>query len=71
MNIIHIIGTFLQQMSFIYALHKRFKCSGLNDILVTAGIVVQGWVDHALRDRHNWYGVWRVILIQKRLSQIL
>ena len=42
MNIIHIIGTFHQQTSFIYALHKRFKCSGLNAILVTAGIVVQG-----------------------------
>ena len=42
MNIIHIIGTFHQQMSYIYALHKRFKCSGLNNILATAGIVVQG-----------------------------
>ena len=75
MNIIHITGTF-HQMFFIYALHKRFKCSGLNDILVTAGIVVQGSVDQTLRDRHYWHGVccillWRDILIQKRLSQFL
>ena len=42
MNIIHIIDTFHQQMCSIYALHKRFKCFGLNDILITAGIVVQG-----------------------------
>ena len=41
-GIIHIIGTFHQQMSFIYALQKRLKCSGLNDILVTAEMVLQG-----------------------------
>ena len=76
MNIIHIIGTFHQQMSFIYDLHKRSRCSGLDDILVTAGIVVQRSVDQALRNRHCGCGVcciflWREILIQKCLSQIL
>ena len=75
-NIIPIIGTIHQQMSFFYALHKRFKCSGLDDVVVTAGIVVQGSVDHVLRNRHYWCGVcwiflWREILIQKCLSQIL
>ena len=76
MKIIPLIGTFHQQMSSIYALHKRFKCSGLDDILVTAGIVIQGSVDQALRDRHYSRGVccillWREILIKKCLSQIL
>ena len=68
MNIIHIIGTFHQQMSFMYALYKRFKCSCLNDILVTAGIVLQGSVEQVLRDRHYWCGE---ILIQKHFNQIL
>ena len=75
-DIIPILGAFHQQMSFIYALYKRFKGSGLDDILVTAGVVVQGSVDQALRGKNYRRGVrcillWREALIQNRLSQVL
>ena len=75
-DIIPILGAFHQQMSFIYALYKRFKGSGLDDIPVTAGVVVQGSVDQALRGKHYRRGVrciflWREALIQNRLSQVL
>ena len=75
-DIIPILGAFHQQMSFIYALYKRFKGSGLDDILVTAGVVVQGSVDQALRGKHyrrgvRWILLWREALIQNRLSQVL
>ena len=45
--IISILGAFLQ-MSYIYAIYKRFKGSGMADTLVSAGIVMAGSVDQAL-----------------------
>ncbi|KAK1899167.1 hypothetical protein KUDE01_018689 [Dissostichus eleginoides] len=36
-DIIPILGAFHQQMSYIYAIYKRFKGSGMADTLVTAG----------------------------------
>ena len=38
--------------SFIYAMDKRFRGSGLSDILVTDGVIAEGSVDHALRGKH-------------------
>ena len=75
-NIIPIIGAFHQQMSYIYAIYKRFKGSGMADTLVAAGVVVEGSVDQALRGKHYRRGVrcillWREALIQKRLAKIL
>ena len=75
-DIIPILGAFHQQMAFIYALYKQFKGSGLDDILVTAGVAVQGSVDQALRGKHYRRGIrcillWSEALIQNRLSQVL
>ena len=75
-DIIPILGAFHQQMSYIYAIYKRFKGSGMADTLVTAGVVVEGSVDQALRGKHYRRGVrcillWREALIQKRLREIL
>ena len=47
-DIIPILSAFHQQMSYIYAIYKRFKGSGMADTLVTAGVVVEGSVDQAL-----------------------
>ena len=46
------IGTFNVQMSYIYAIYKRFKGSGISDLLVAAGVIADGSVDHALRGKH-------------------
>ena len=48
-DIIPILGAFHQQRSYIYAIYKRFKGSGMADTLVTAGVVVEGSVDQALQ----------------------
>ena len=75
-DIIPILGAFHQQMSYLYAIYKRFKGSGMADTLVTAGVVVEGSVDQALRGKHYRRGVrcimlWREALIHKRLRDIL
>lgn len=75
-DIVPIRGAFHQQMSYIYAIYKRFKGSGLADCLVTAGVVVEGSVDQALRGKHYRRGVlcimlWREVLIHERLKKIL
>ena len=75
-DIIPILGAFHQQMSYIHAIYKRFKGSGIADTLVAAGVVVEGYVDQALRGKHYRRGVrcimlWREVLIHQRLKQIL
>jgi hypothetical protein len=75
-DIVPILGAFHQQMSYMYAVYKRFKGSGMADTLVTAGVVVEGSVDQALRGKHYRRGVrciqlWREALINKRLPKIL
>ena len=47
-DIIPTLGAFHYQMSYIYAIYKRFKGSGLADTLVSAGVVVEGSVDQAV-----------------------
>ena len=72
-DIIPILGAFHQQN--IHAICKRFKGSGIADTLVAAGVVVEGYVDQALRVKHYKRGVrcimlWREVLIHQRLKQI-
>lgn len=45
---IPILGTFHHQMSYIYAIYKRFKGSRMAETLVTAEVIVEGSVDQAL-----------------------
>ena len=46
-----VIGAFHQQMSFIYAIYKRFLGSGISDVLVAAGVIVEGSVDQSLKGK--------------------
>ena len=43
--------------SFIYAIYKRFKRSGISGVLVAAGVIANGSVDQALRGKHFKRGV--------------
>ncbi|KAL8565961.1 hypothetical protein ACOMHN_054946 [Nucella lapillus] len=75
-DITPIVGAFHQQMSYIHAIYKRFNGSGMSDTLVTAGVIVDGSVDQALRGKHYRRGVrcimlWREALIHQRLKDIL
>ena len=75
-DIIPILGAFHQQMSYIHAIYKRFKGSGISEILVSAGVIVEGSVDQALRGKHYRRGLrcimlWREVLIHKRLTKLM
>ena len=75
-DIIPTLGAFHQQMSYIYAIYKRFKGSGLSEVLVSAGVIVEGSVDQALKGKHYRRGLrcillWREALIHKRLTKQL
>ena len=51
-DIIPILGAFHHQMSYIYAIYKRFKGSSVAETLVAAEVIVEGSVDQALRGKH-------------------
>jgi len=51
------MAAFHIQMSFIYTIYKRFKGSGISDVLVAAGVISDGSVDQALRGKHFKRGV--------------
>ena len=75
-KIIPILGAFHQQMSYIYAIYKRFKGSGISEVLVATGVVAEGSVDQALRGKHYRRGVrcimlMREVLIHKRLYKMV
>ena len=75
-DITPILGAFHQQLSYMYAIYKRFVGSGLADILVSAGVVVEGSVDHALRGKHYRRGLrcillMREALLHKRIETVL
>ena len=75
-DIIPILDAFHQQMSYINAIYKRFKGSGMAATLVAAEVIVEGSVDQALRRKHYRRGMqcivlWREILIHQRLRAIL
>ena len=56
-KILPFMGPFHIQMSFIYAIYKRFKGSGISDVLVASGIIADGSVDQALCGKHFKRGV--------------
>ena len=63
-------------MSYIYAVYKRFKGSGLAETLVAVGVEVEGSADQALRGKHYRRGVrcimlWREALIHARIRNII
>ena len=51
-NIIPFLGPFHTQCCMIYAIYKRHKGSELAEVLVAAGVIADGSVDHALRGKH-------------------
>ena len=75
-DIIAIIGTFHQQMSCIYAVYKRFQGSGIEEVLVSAGVLAGGSVEKALKGKHYRRAVrsillWREALFHSRIKEIL
>ena len=46
------MAAFHIQMSFIYTIYKRFKGSGISEVLVATGVISDGSVDQVLRWKH-------------------
>ena len=55
-KIIPILGPFHQQLSFIYCICKRFRGSGISDVLVSAGVIAEGW-SSSVTDSGNALGL--------------
>ena len=51
-HILPFMGAFYVQMSSFSAIYKRFKGSGISDVLVAASVIADGSVDQALRGKH-------------------
>jgi len=51
-NIIPFLGPLHTQGCMIYAIYKRYKGSGIAEVLVAAGVIAEGSVDQALRGKH-------------------
>ena len=51
-NIIPFLGPFHTQCCMIYAIYKRYRGSGIAEVLVAAGVIAEGSVDQALRGKH-------------------
>ena len=61
-DIIPIIDTFHQQMSYIHAVYKRFQGSGIKDILLLSGVLAGGSVEKALKGKHYRRAVKSILL---------
>ena len=66
---VSILCPFHQLCSFIYFIYKRFQGSGISDILVSAGVIVEGSVEQALRGKHYRRGVRCIMLMREALIQ--
>ena len=51
-RIVPVLGPFHTQMAFMSAIYKRFQESGIEDVLVTAGLIAEGSVQQALKGKH-------------------
>ena len=67
--ILPFLGPFHVQCSFVSAINKRFKDSGLADILVAAGVIVRGSVTRALLGKHYKTGVRCLWLMYEMLMR--
>ena len=63
------LGTFHTKMSFMSAINKRFKGSGLAELLVAADEIAKGSVEQALKGKHYKRGVRCLKLVYELLTR--
>ena len=66
-NIVPVLRSFHQQLSFMYCIYKRFRVSSIADVLVSAGGIVEESVDQALCGKHYRRGVRYIMLMREAL----
>ena len=55
----------------IYAIYKRYKGSGIADVMIAAGVIAEGSVDQALRGKHNRCALRCLSLMYEMLMHLL
>ncbi|XP_028404399.1 uncharacterized protein LOC114527028 [Dendronephthya gigantea] len=70
-KIIPFLGPFHIQCSMIYTIYKRHKGCELAEVLVAAGIIVEGSVDQALRGKHYRRALRCLTLMYEALMHLL
>ena len=65
------LGPFHTQGCMIYAIYKRYKGSGIADVLVAAGVIAEGSVDQALRGKHYRRALRCLSLMYETLMHLL
>ena len=55
----------------IYAIYKRYKGSGIAEVLVAAGVIAEGSVDQALRGKHYRMALRCLSLMYEALVHLL
>ena len=70
--IVPFLGPFHTQCVMMSAIYKRYKGSELGEVLVAAGVIVEGSVDHALKGKHYKRGLRCLRLMYEALiSQLV
>ena len=67
--ILPFLGTFHTQMSFMSAINKQFKGSGLAELLVAADVIAEGSVEQALKGKHYKRGICCLKLVYGLLTR--
>ena len=70
-KIIPFLGPFHTQGCMIYAIYKRYKGSGIAEVLVAAGVIAEGSVDQALRGKHYRRALRCLSLMYEALVHLL
>ena len=70
-NIVPLLGPFHTQCSMMSAIYKRYKGSELEDVLVAAGVIADGSVDNALKEKHFKRGLRCLKLMYEALMSQL
>lgn len=70
-DIVPFLGPFHTQCVMMSAIYKRYKGSGLEDVLIAAGVIAEGSVDRALKGKHYKRGLRCLRLMYEALMSQL
>jgi hypothetical protein len=70
-DIVPFLGPFHTQCVMMSAIYKRYKGSELGEVLVAAGVIAEGSVDHALKGKHYKRGLRCLRLMYEALMSQL
>ena len=70
-KLIPVLGGFHTQNAFMSTIYKRFKGSGIEDLVIAADLIEAGSVEQALRGKHHNCGIRIYKLVHEALVRVL